>query len=225
LALVEVRRGLAMQCVVPVEMTAAWIQSATTNMINLKRAARALDAEGLLLSRQGDTNGALSASLDLFRFGQAMQQGGVLIDFLVGSAVEVMGVRRITNLLAVLNAAECKRTAFALQEHEKHREPLQAIQRRDREWSRKSFSLVDRVREMIEWRSLRPGKAFEGLVPDVPTEYNSRVRIARLALFRVAARAFELERGTPPRQPSDLVPAYLTSVPVDPATGKPLELP
>jgi hypothetical protein len=35
----------------------------------------------------------------------------------------------------------------------------------------------------------------------------------------LAARAYELERGTPPKSFADLVPAYLKAVPHDPLTG------
>jgi hypothetical protein len=37
----------------------------------------------------------------------------------------------------------------------------------------------------------------------------------------IAARAYELEIGQPPKQPADLVPKYLAAVPLDPDTNAP----
>ena len=42
--------------------------------------------------------------------------------------------------------------------------------------------------------------------------------------LRLAAHAYELEQGKPPASVKELVPDYLKSVPVDPATGAELPL-
>jgi hypothetical protein len=61
--------------------------------------------------------------------------------------------------------------------------------------------------------------------PNILKTYDTRVRDAHLLLLRLAVRAYTLERGVAPRQAADLVPAYLSHVPVDPSTGQPLPLP
>ncbi len=43
-------------------------------------------------------------------------------------------------------------------------------------------------------------------------------------MINFAARAYELEKGKPPRNVTDLVPDYLKAVPKDPVTGKDLGL-
>ena len=96
---------------------------------------------------------------------------------------------------------------------------------RDREWSRKTYGIAQRVRMMIQSRSLHPGKEWEDLAPNAAKEYASRVREERIVMLRLAARAFALERGAKPRRASDLVPDYLPSQPTEPASAKPMELP
>ena len=110
-------------------------------------------------------------------------------------------------------------------EREGRREPLDDILTRDREWSRKTYGIAQRVRMMIQSRSLHPGKEWEDLAPNAAKEYASRVREERIVMLRLAARAFALERGAKPRRASDLVPDYLPSQPTEPASAKPMELP
>jgi hypothetical protein len=51
------------------------------------------------------------------------------------------------------------------------------------------------------------------------------VRRTRQLALQLAARALELERGTPVKSADEVVPSVLKAVPLDPETGKPLELP
>ncbi len=224
-ALEELRRALQVPGVVPVRMSESWFDVHTTELMNLKAAAVVMDADAELRSRRGDTNGALLSALDGLRLGQAVQRGGVLIDFLVGSACEAIAVRRLTNLMAGLGVEDCKQALLALQEHEARRDSLEAVQKREKEWSRRTFGVLKRIEMAIRSRSLRPDKNLDFLMPNVVKDYNSRTREVRLVLLRMAARAQTLERGIAPAKAADLVPAYLQRLPLDPETGKPLDLP
>lgn len=224
-ALIELRRGLKLASAVPVWMDESWIRTQTTNMVNLKRAAYAMDAESFFLYQQGDVVGALNNCLDLMRFGQAISRRGVLINFLIGSACEVIAARRMTNLITNCNAAECKRAVLALQEHEALRESFDDIMGREKEWSRRTYGITAQVRLMIQERSLQPGEWLQPVVRTLTNEYYPRCREVRSVLLRLAARAFELERGRKPQLASELIPDFLRAEPVDPSTNKPLELP
>jgi len=218
-ALEEVRHALQVPGVVSVQMSESWFTVHTPQLMNLKAAAFVLDGEADLRSRRGDTNGALLSALDCLRLGEAIQRGGVFIDFLVGSACELIAVHRMTNLVTSLGPEDCKKAMLALQEHEARKDSLEGIQRREKEWSRRTFSIWKRVGAAI-----RPKAGTEFVTSDVVKDYNSRTRQLRLVLLSIAARVYELERGTAPAKAADLVPAYLQQLPLDPATGKPLEL-
>jgi hypothetical protein len=48
----------------------------------------------------------------------------------------------------------------------------------------------------------------------------SNIRRQTLVLMTdLAARAYELDHGAPPKEIADLVPAYLKTIPLDPTTG------
>jgi len=205
-------------------MNEDWIRAQTTDLVNLKAAAWAMDADALLLSQQGDATGALNECLDLLRFGQAISRHGLLINFLVGSACEVIAVRRMTNLCTTLNVADCRRAALALQEHESRRESINDITRRDKQWSRRTYGMFARIRAMIDEGSLNP-KGLGLLFVNPAKEHQTRAREVRLCMLQLAARAFELERGRKLRNASELVPEFLRAVPLDPVSQTPLERP
>lgn len=221
-AIDQIRRGLDLPSAVPVEMSENWFSTHNNRLMNLKAAALAMNAEALLLYQQGDSAGALNDCMDLLRFGRAIQSHGTAIDFLVGSACEVIGANQMTNILARLSVADCKRAAKALEQHEATREPLQHIERREAEWSRRTFGLWARVRLMIQSRSLRPGKEWDFMWDG---DYNRRTRAVRLVSIKLASRAFEMERGRKPQTVADLIPEFLSAVPLDPVSQQPLELP
>ena len=123
-ALEEVRRALELPGVVSVQMSESWFTIHTPELMNFKAAAGVLDADAELRSRRGDTNGALRSALDCLRLGEAVQHGGVLIDFLVGSACELIAVHRMTKQLARLGPEDCKQAQRAQQEHEARLESL-----------------------------------------------------------------------------------------------------
>ena len=224
-ALDKLRHGLTLPCAVPVQMTDEWVRTQTIELMNLKRAGTALDAQALLLYQQGDPTGAVNACLDLALFGQAISKNGCLINFLVGSACEVMAVRRLTNVLSGLDAVDCKRAAQALLAHESRREPLEMIVKRDLEWSRRTYGSFRRIRWMIQSRSLRPEKEWEFLMPDTKAEYVTRARESRLTILKLASRAFELERGRKPSASQELGPDFLPYMPLDPVSNAPMGLP
>jgi len=218
--LAELRLALALPSVVTVEMAETWLARHTSELMNSKNAALSLGAQARLCALNGDTNAALAIVLDALRFSDSIQRGGVYIDYLVGSACELIAIHALTNLLAGLDFKSCQQVLSQLEGIENRHEPFERLARREAEWSRKTFGVLKRIKMMIQTRSLRPGKELEFLVPDIAKEYRKRVTETRLALLLVASRAYELERGYTPQHVADLVPTYLQTQPTNLVTGK-----
>jgi hypothetical protein len=219
-ALDELRRALALPSAVPVQMNQAWMQTHFMNLKNLKAAATAMDSEAFFLRQQGNLTGALDESLDMMRFGKAIARQGLLIDFLVGGACEMMASSRMTNLLTTLNAADCHRAALALEQQDARRESLEDITRRDREWTRKTYGPSALILDVLAQLSFEPDKRLSA---NTAKKYRTIVLRSRLLMLNLAGRAFELERGRKPTRASELVPDYLHAIPVDPESGSALE--
>jgi hypothetical protein len=222
-ALVTLRKGLAMDCKVPVEFSEAWLTMTnhSRDLVNSKKLARLLDASASLALKQAKTNEAIATSLDAVRFGHAICRGGVAIDAAVATACEAAGLYAITNLLANLDRNSCAEIAVALENLELKRESAADVFRHEEIWSRRSFNLAYRIRDMITKRSLSPSRDALGAAERL---YCQRIRFARGVMVRVAARAYGLDHGQPVQKIESLVPGYLRRVPVDPKDGKPLGL-
>ena len=219
------REALQMQCAVPVQMSENWFAVHSPELMVLKAAAMAWGAEAELQLRRGDTNETVLTCLDLMRFSEAIGRGGVLIDFLVAAACEGVAMQRITNLVGSLDATHCKQLATFLQAFDERRDSFDEIQKREKEWIRRTHGAVKSILMTVQERWLNPSGGLGLPASTQATTYDSRARVVRSALLDAAARAYRLERGKSPSEVSDLIPAYLLRAPIDPATGQPLKLP
>lgn len=224
-ALTELKQGLVLTGAVTVLFSEAWMTGHSRELMDIKAAAIALDAEAAQLASTGDTNRALSVALDTLRWAEQAQRGGVLIDYLVGSACEMIAIRRMTNLLVGLDAEHLKLALRHLNDHESKRDSWAALMRRENEWSWRTYGLLRRIQMMVETRSLRPYAELRALMGDSAKEYRERVTRARMAGLTIATHVSELEQGQPPRSLSDLVPNYLPVFPTNLMSGEHLELP
>lgn len=224
----DIRKALSLPSIVSVEMSVEWISSQTMNMMNLKASARAMDAEAKLWQQKRDYTNSLALCLDQMRFSHATMRGGVLINYMVGSACETTAVRRMTNLLSELNAEQCKQAARFLEEIDSQRDSFEEIAARELEWQHRTFSVWDRLKAGFEKHVLRDNDLSalaEALAGDSEKTYNSRTLEVRRLLLKLAARAYELETGGRPSELSKLIPSHLKEIPRDPTTGTALDLP
>ena len=225
----EIRKALLLPSVVPVQMSEEWITSQMTNNINLRAAAKAMDAEASSSRQRGDHTNAMALYRDQVQLGHSMMRGGLLINFLIGSATETWAVRRMTNALSELNSEQCKHAARFLDEIDSQRDSFEEITARELEWQRRTYSVFVRLKEGFKKHVLRQSDPFaaigKALAGDPEMEYSLRTLEVRLLLLKLAARAHELETGNRPQKAAQLVPNYLRHVPRDPATGAELELP
>ena len=218
----EIRKALSLPSVVPVEMNEQWISCLSPN---LKASAQAMDAEAKLWHQKRDYTNSLALCLDQVRFSHATMRGGVLINYMVGSACETIAVRRMTNLLSELNFEQCKQAARLLQEIDSQRDSFEEITARELEWQRSTYSVFVRLKAGFERHVLRQTDPFNALAGDPEKEYGLRTLEVRLLLVKLASRAYELETGSRPSELSKLIPSYLKQIPRDPTTGTLLDLP
>lgn len=224
-----VRKALSLPSVVPVQMSLEWIDSQMTNNINLRAAAKAMDAEASSSRQRGDHTNAMALYRDQVQLGHSMMRGGLLINFLIGSATETWAVRRMTNVLSELNSEQCKQAARFLEEIDSQRDSFEEITARELEWQRKTHSVFVRLMEGFKKHVLRQTDPFSALANalagDPKKEYGLRTLEVRRLLLKLAARAYELETGSRPSELSKLIPSYLKAIPRDPTTGSTLDLP
>lgn len=221
-ALELIRTGLTKECqVIPYSLTPT--TSPTNNHLSdlgsTKRAAHAFCAASRLALVQGETNQAALLALDCIRFGHESTRGGVLIDGLVGLAIQAIGFARLEEALPGTDAVTARAVAERLEEVAARSESADTIFGREAQWARRGrFGRANLFVQIVQPFLNRGTKA------KAKQKFaKGSMELQRTALH-VAARAYELDSGRPPASVHDLVPQYLKSVPLDPATGRELPL-
>ena len=180
----------------------------------MRDAARAFQAESRVDAADGRIDEALEGGLAGVRLGTKLANGNLLLDALVGWAIESIGHGRLLVLLPQLNVEQCRRTAEQLEHCDSQREPLGATFARDEAWELESGGWFGRLLAASD-RMAAPDNAAQLL-----RNCDANLKRARTAnaLLRgeLAIRAFRLATGELPESLDQLVPSYLSEVPADP---------
>ncbi len=213
----RLRIGLTRECRVPMDYSQE-VTNHLTELPLMKRLGSALAAEGRLAELEKRPGDAARAYVDGLRFGQESVRGGIIIDALVGIAIEALHCTQLEKLSPTLDAPTCRQLAVALEEFEGRRVAPAEVLQCERTWVRRAYGLRGMLQQLLSFKAVRGTE--RGLVSRL-TAQQSRTRVL---LVNVAARAYELEKGQPPASLTDLVPAYLKTVPQAPGTGTNLVL-
>jgi hypothetical protein len=212
------RTGLTRQCQVPLDMSAP-NPTYFTNLAVLKRLAQAMTAEGRLAELDNRPVEAAESYLGVIRLGYAISQGGLLIDSLVGIAVEAIGTVNMEKLTPRLDAKQCREASTVLESCQGQREPMQAIVAREHAWGRRAYGLKGQLARLVNYRSMKMSE--QKIVSKLVTQQTRE----QVLLIQLASRAYELEKGERPKTLVQLVPAYLKAIPQNPITGTNMAFP
>jgi hypothetical protein len=213
-ALSLVRSGLSNQCCVPIQFSETYINNHLADLTGLKRLAQAFVAEGKLAEMENRPNAAAKSYLDTVHFGNESARGGVLIDELVGIAVEAIGTTHLQKVVVRLDSKSCRETATALETLDVQRQTWEEVMQQEHAWSRRTFTGV-----RYEIARLMSGRSQEKNLQKAEQKFNERQIKTRQLFVDLAARAYKLDKGHPPESLSDLVPDYLKAIPQNPFTG------
>jgi hypothetical protein len=206
------RIGLTRACQVPLNFSEP-NPTYFTNLAVLKRLAQAMTAEGRLAELGNHPAEAAEAYLNVIRLGYASSQGGLLIDSLVGVAIEAIGTINMEKLAPKLDAKQCREAAAVLESCQGQREPTQAIVAREHAWGRRAYGLKGQLARLVNYRSMKMSE--QKIVSKLVTQQTRE----QVLLIQLASRAYELEKGERPKTLVQLVPAYLKAIPQNPVTG------
>ncbi len=213
-ALALARTGLTQECRVPLQFSQRYIEGHLAELADLKRLAQAFMAEGWLAEAKGSLGDAAATYLDLVRLGDNSARGGVLIDALVGVAIDHMGVAGLQKITGQLDAKSCREAATTLETLATQRQTWADMLQQEHAWSRRTFPGIRyRLGELVMFSSTSKARQKAG------QKFAEQEKKIRQLTVDLAARAYELEKGHRPASSADLVPDYLKAIPQDPITG------
>jgi hypothetical protein len=213
-ALQMARTNLQEDCAVPLQFSENYMSRHLPELADYKRLAQAFVAEGRLADMENRPSDAVKSYLDAIRLGNKSAHGGVLIDQLVGTAIEAMGASCLQKLVDQLDAKTCRETAATLETLDAKRQTWNEVVQQEDAWSRRAYSGIKyRLGELVMSSSLKK------VEQKAAQRFKKRQIMTRQLLIDLAARAYELDKGHRPANLSDLVPDYLKAIPQDPSTG------
>lgn len=130
----EVQRALDLPALVPVAYTSSWIGGRMPELMSLRRLGKAVLACARHSASQADLMAATGARLATIKLGQQGTRGGLLIDFMVGSAMQINGLTHLSNSLPRTESASCKIALDGLLALQASQESLSAYVARERRW-------------------------------------------------------------------------------------------
>jgi len=176
-----------------------------------RSAARGLFREAELARQQNRLDDALRITFDQIRFGRLIPRDGLLVDFLVGIAIEGIGHHSLHEMIEELDADQYESAIATITELEKLREPLENVLHRDRIWSQNAFGWLGHLQQI-----------FEDIAPQWNTAANVQQlvqrdqAISRLLIVELAIRRYRIRHGDLPNALDDLVPDFVSQIPIDP---------
>ena len=218
------RLGLNRECRVPVETTTVYTQEHVEDASRIKHAAQLLSAEGWLAEMEGRHDLAAKSHLERVRLGLASSMGGLLIDRLVGVAIEDVGLTGLERTAQRLNGLACKEIIQGLEGINASADSAAEYIKRERERNRRTIGWSVRLQvKLLGWVFSKPS-FFEATDQKFTAKVITTDRRRRQLMLNLASRAYELEHGKRPLRAEDLVPSLLRAAPKDPETGTNLVL-
>jgi hypothetical protein len=221
-ALDRARVGLDRECLMPLENSLAGLEKRLDALGRTRSLSRLFQGEAIVAQAEGRVSDAARIDRDSIALGQAMTQGGMGNDVAVGWMVQSLAIVRLRRLKDRLPAETCRSLIRELESLEGRRVTLGAVRDRWADWYRGSYNLYQR--SMMRWSGIE--KSGEQSELAVAKKSRDKVeRDMRFFMVELAIHAYHEDKGTWPRTVRELVPDYLRSALIDPATGKTLEYP
>lgn len=196
---------------IPLKWDAADIERAAKG----RAAARLLLAEAQIARAEGRYSDAATIATQIIELGKKLADRGLLVHWLIGTAVEGIGLDELSKSAPGLSTGECARLISDLTELEDGRESLETVRRRDERWSAHEGGWRWAVASLTaRLKGLNQNSALNAQV--------SRIARFRMAQSILAIEAFRREHGRWPAELGEIVPRYLPQAPLDPWSDKPL---
>jgi len=213
-ALQLLHAGLSNQCRVPVQFSVVYEENHVNDLVALRRLALTLAAKARLAEMEGHPGNAAESYLEVVHLGIESPRGGQVIDQLVGTAFEAIGVVGLQGLIGQLDAKTCREAAATMETLDAQRQSWNDVMLEERYWSLRTFpGIGNELGRLVMHNSLK--ESYQ-LAEEKLREQNKK---AHQLMINLAARAYELDKGKRPANVAALMPEYLKAIPQDPVTG------
>jgi hypothetical protein len=183
----------------------------------IDRLRQAFRAEAKLARMQGRTSDAVASYLDLVRLGAPISRGGRLCDLGSARYCEWRAAEGLQAMRGDFTDADRRNVIEAFDTHIAGQDPAEDVLLRDRAWKEHVIGWPARLTFALERAVGCPTDA-----ENFALWYEHGTSETRLFVSELAVELYHSERGSYPERLDELVPEYLSRVPDDPYSGKPI---
>jgi hypothetical protein len=217
-----VKIGLKRESLVPIEDSQEGLARHFEASRNIRSVPRLLICEAMVYEADGRFVEAARSYRDVLELGQALTQGGLGNDVTVGYVIQGQAIARLRAIANQLPSDTIREIIAELGSLEQRRLSLDAIEARRVRWYRGSFSRFERMMLSTTGMAKQGQAAEQQMIKKALANVDRPLRYLQVQL---AIHAFHEDQKAWPRSVEELIPEYLSTVPIDPTTGKPLEYP
>lgn len=195
----------------------------TDDLSSRRRVCRFLSAKCDVEIRAKRMDDAIATELAMLKLADRFHQGGVAVDFLVASACDGIAHDQIYKSIELFDKQQCAVMQQQLASVESHRRGIEDVLLREHIYMQRTMGWVSQLVEFIG-RLASDSPAGWDVDEAVANSYHRTLAIERMLILKLAIRAYQLDHGVPPTQLAQLVPTYISTIPIDPfdPTGQPL---
>lgn len=210
------RLGLSRTCSVPTEATITNFAVVMPELADLKRVAQLLAAEGRLAEMEHRPGDAARTYAEAVLLGNDVSRGGLLINRLVGIAIQAIGGTRLARLIPELNPQDARPALRLLDQVDADAVTWEDVEHNEKLFCRHELRrLPNFISAIVGWWNGRATRA------KARERHNAALAHVRLITLELGLRCYAAENQRAPSALQDLVPRYLSHVPPDPFTGQP----
>ncbi|MBN1589851.1 MAG: hypothetical protein JW888_10085 [Pirellulales bacterium] len=210
--LVAAHRALDLPSLVPLTYEQSGFTARHDDIQHARQLARAMRAAGEAARINGDLDQATQWHVDTIRLGRAFARGGLIVDWLVGIAIEGIGTQDLDANVAAMRAALRQELLATLHELGEVGESFDACQLRDDLWTQNAFGWPGRLYYYIDRLTGQNAPTMEACGR---AGERSRARF-RLLLIELALEDYRETHGQYPERIEEL-----RTIPADPFSGGP----
>jgi hypothetical protein len=216
-ALTVVRDALKKEWAVPISYGTNFMNVMMPNLPATKALAYLFFAEGRLAELESRTNDAVKAFVNCIELGHKSAQQGLIIHELVGIACKTIGKQAMQSSWPAADDITLSHVLNSLAEMDHDDTRVDETVRRDRNWGRASSGLL-----RYAWVSLMTKSTMRNMAEQFRTKSLRSETEVRLLRTDIAIELFRRKHARAPATLDELVPEFLSTVPIDPFSGKPL---
>jgi hypothetical protein len=217
-----VKVGLGRDCMVRMIDTQEGLGDHLQDISRLRQVYRLLIGQGLVFEADGRPIEAAGCYRDLLKLSQAVTRNGLEIDVITGWSFETKAVSDLTRIRDQLPRDHVLALIGELEFLDRRRVTIAELDTRRERWFAGSFSPY--LRTIMSLNGMDK-KAKVDATKSLTKGRDKAERSCRFLLVSLAIHAFHEDRKAWPKTVEELVPDYLSSIPIDPNTDKPLEYP